>query len=196
VNSTEKISNDVNGVVPIVSRCFLPPEKFILDACCGGRMMWFNKQHPNAIYIDNREAESGHIGNGWNPGHCVHPDILMDFRKMDFPDKAFKLVVFDPPHLVNVSPKSILGKKYGSLDELHWGHDLKMALNECWRVLDDFGILLFKWNDVQISHKKVLELVDFEPLIMNVAKEKTAKQGAHRSYWFCFMKLAGQKMFG
>ena len=48
----------------LVSQHFLPPGKFILDACCGGRMMWTNKNHPNAIYIDNREVEAGHIQNG------------------------------------------------------------------------------------------------------------------------------------
>ena len=30
-------------------------EKFILDVTCGGRSMWFNKKHPNAIYTDIRE---------------------------------------------------------------------------------------------------------------------------------------------
>lgn len=32
--------------------------KFILDACCGPKAMWYNKNHPNAIYIDNRYEES------------------------------------------------------------------------------------------------------------------------------------------
>ena len=36
-------------------------DKFILDACCGGRMFWENKKHPNTIYIDNRLKEKGHI---------------------------------------------------------------------------------------------------------------------------------------
>ena len=36
-------------------------DKFILDACCGGRMMWFNKNHPNCLYIDIRKEEKGYI---------------------------------------------------------------------------------------------------------------------------------------
>lgn len=32
-------------------------EKLILDACCGGRMFWFNKKHPNALYVDQRKFE-------------------------------------------------------------------------------------------------------------------------------------------
>ena len=33
--------------------------KFILDACCGCRMMWNNKQHPNVLYMDIRKEEKG-----------------------------------------------------------------------------------------------------------------------------------------
>ena len=169
---------------------FLPvaDDKFILDACCGGRMMWFDKRQQNTVYIDNRSVEKGHIQHGYNPGHCVEPDYLMDFRDMKFADKTFKLIFFDPPHAI-LNENSIIAKKYGTLDELHWGYDIKRGLEECWRVLDDYGVLLFKWNDVQIPHKKVLELIDFDPLVMNIAKEKAAKEGNVRSYWFTYMKI-------
>ena len=161
-------------------------DKYILDACCGGRMFWFDKNHPNTVYIDNRIARKGHVQDRHN--HCVIPDILMDFRDMAFRDKVFKLVVFDPPHLSSFSPSSIMGKKYGSLDELHWGDDLKKALNECWRVLNDYGILLFKWNDIEIQYKKILELVDFKPLVMNISAGRKALEEKNHSYWFSFMK--------
>ena len=60
--------------------------KFILDACCGGRMMWLNKHHPNTLYVDNRIAETGHITS--KSKHSVQPDILMDFRELKFPEKT------------------------------------------------------------------------------------------------------------
>jgi hypothetical protein len=28
----------------------------ILDACCGGRMWWWDKAHPLAVYMDRRVA--------------------------------------------------------------------------------------------------------------------------------------------
>jgi hypothetical protein len=31
----------------------------ILDACCGGRMWWWDKNHPLAIYMDVRDAPRG-----------------------------------------------------------------------------------------------------------------------------------------
>ena len=72
--------------------------------------MWFDKHHPNAIYIDNRLASKGHIQKGFNPNHEVSPDIVMDFRKMDLPDNSFKLVVWDPPHMKTLTETSDMRK--------------------------------------------------------------------------------------
>lgn len=164
-------------------------EKIILDACCGGRMMWLNKHHPNTIYIDNRIAEKGHIQKGFNPNHEVEPDIVMDFRELKFPDKEFKLVVFDPPHLTSLTETSIMRKKFGCLNSETWQSDLKKAFSELWRVLDDYGVLLIKWNDIEISYKKLLSLFSEEPLIMNITAGQKALKESHRSYWFTFMKI-------
>ena len=163
--------------------------KFILDACCGGRMMWVNKNHPNTIYIDNRIAEKGHIQKGFNPNHEVKPDIVMDFRKMDFLDKSFKLVVFDPPHLTSLGENSIMRKKFGCLVTETWQSDLERGFNECWRVLEDFGVLLFKWNDIEIPYKKVLSFIKVKPLFMNITAGQKALKQKNRTYWFCFMKI-------
>ena len=163
--------------------------KLILDACCGGRMMWVNKHHPNAVYIDNREAKKGHIQKGYNPNHEVRPDIVMDFRKMDFPDKSFKLVLFDPPHLTSLTETSIMRKKFGCLNAETWQSDLKKGFDECWRVLEDYGVLTFKWNDIEIPYKKVLYVIDKEPLYMNITAGQKALKTKNRSFWFCFMKI-------
>lgn len=74
-------------------------DKKILDACCGGRMFWFNKSHPDVLYIDKRIVEAKYVGKGKNSRifEC-NPDRQMDFRNMDLPDNTFNLVVFDPPH--------------------------------------------------------------------------------------------------
>ena len=162
--------------------------KVILDACCGGRMMWLNKKHPNALYIDNRTFAKGGIPK-YNPGFEVAPDIVMDFRDLKFPDKRFKLVVFDPPHLSTLTETSILRKKYGCLNAETWQSDLTKAFSELWRVTDDYGVLIIKWNDIEIPYKKILALFSQQPLFMNItAGRKYLKDGA-RSYWFCFMKL-------
>lgn len=96
--------------------------KKILDACCGGRMFWFDKQNPLVTYMDNREFEED-LSNGQH--YVVSPDIVADFRSMPFPDKTFKLVIFDPPHLLRAGQTSWLAKKYGRLNKDTWEDDLK-----------------------------------------------------------------------
>ena len=154
--------------------------KFILDACCGSRMMWINKKHPNTIYIDNRKIKSGHITSKSN--HKVQPDITMDFRSLNFPDKSFKLVVWDPPHRWDFTKNSIMAKQYGCLNRETWPYDLKKGFDECWRVLDDYGILIFKWNEKHIKLKSILNVFKQEPLFGNIGNK-------HKTHWVCFMKI-------
>ena len=155
--------------------------KFILDACCGGRMMWFNKHHPNALYIDNRIREKGHDSN--RPNHSIKPDTVMDFTKLEFPDKSFKLIVMDPPHLIAEPDSYRMVKQYGSLKAETWQFDLKNGFKECWRCLEDYGIFIFKWNEAMIKKKKVLELFGIEPLFGHSTLSKIP------THWFCFMKI-------
>ncbi len=163
-------------------------DKFILDACCGGRMFWENKKHPNTIYIDNRLKEKGHINQPGkiNSSHSVVPDIQMDFRDLKFKDKSFKLVVWDPPHRTDFTKTSIMAKQYGILNKETWPYDLGKGFKECWRVLEDYGILIFKWNEKQIPAKKVLALFPVRPLFGHPEGHKL------KTYWFCFMKIPGE----
>lgn len=32
-------------------------DKYILDACCGSRMFWFDKSNKNTVFMDNRVLE-------------------------------------------------------------------------------------------------------------------------------------------
>lgn len=161
----------------------LPEDKFILDACCGGKMMWINKNHQNTIYIDIREEERGHINHV--PNHEIKPDYVMDFRKMNFEDKTFKLIVFEPPHMMTLGKTSIFAKKFGVLNAMSWQADIQAGFKECWRVLQDYGILIFKWSDVEISFKDVLKLAPTEPLFYNI----TNSTNTSKTMWFCFMKI-------
>lgn len=53
--------------------------KKILDATCGSRTIWFNKNHPAAIYCDVRDEEYTGIWKSTNRNSertcVVHPDI-------------------------------------------------------------------------------------------------------------------------
>lgn len=158
----------------------------ILDPCCGSRMMWFDREHPSTVFGDRRSetitvVDRSH-GNleGTRTLH-VRPDMVMDFRAMPFPDRAFKLVAFDPPHLVRAGPRSWLAAKYGKLSE-DWRDDLRRGFVECFRVLDEHGVLVFKWNETQVKLSEVLALTPHQPLFGNTSGRKA---GTH---WLVFMK--------
>ena len=59
--------------------------KPILDACCGGRMFWFDKENPHVLFCDNRTFD-GKANDGRN--FQVQPDILCDFTQLPFADKS------------------------------------------------------------------------------------------------------------
>lgn len=150
--------------------------KLILDACCGSKMFWFNKHHPNAVYIDNRATEQKLCDGRMLK---VSPDVVANFKDLPFDDNTFKLVVFDPPHLLRAGEASWLRAKYGVLDKDTWQEDLRKGFAECMRVLDAYGVLVFKWNEEQIKLKDLLNAIEAEPLI----GDKRAK-----THWLLFMK--------
>ena len=109
----------------------------------------------------------------------INPDIIADFRNMPFSDNSYKLIVFDPPHFIHVGDNSYMAKKYGKL--INWKNDLKKGFDECMRVLDDYGVLVFKWSDTQLKVKTVIKAIGHQPLFGH----KTSRH----TIWMYFMKL-------
>lgn len=142
-------------------------------------MFWFDKENPNVLFGDIRNEE--HIlcdGRALN----IHPDIQIDFRDMPFEDNSFKLVVFDPPHLKTLGKSSWMAKKYGVLSYT-WRDDIKRGFDECMRVLEPYGILIFKWNESEIKAKTIIEISELTPLFGHT----TGRQS--KTIWMAFMKL-------
>lgn len=153
-------------------------KKKILDACCGSRMFWFDKDNPLVLFQDIREEEhtlcDGRLLE-------VKPDVIEDFRKMEFEDNTFKLVVFDPPHLHKLGQDTWMAKKYGTLLPT-WEQDIKLGFDECMRVLEKDGILIFKWNEHQIKLNQILSIIPYKPLFGHTS----GKHG--KTIWLAFMK--------
>lgn len=158
-------------------------EKEVIDVACGGRMFYFQKSHPKVLYVDKNSWDKGCISQQMN--FSVEPDMIADFRDLPFDDESFNLVVFDPPHVSGISMKSIIGKKYGGLDKDTWKTDLLSGFNECWRILRPGGTMIFKWNEVQVSIREVLDIFPITPLFGHT----TAKSG--KTKWMCFYKEQG-----
>lgn len=155
-------------------------DKLILDACCGGKHFWFDKNNPLTLFMDKRKVEKGAIPQ--QPNWECNPDIISDYRNTDFKDNQFKLIVWDIPHKLKPD-KGLITMKYGSLGET-WREDTTQGFNELWRILDNHGILVFKYADLDISVKEMLSLFPIDPLFGT----KT-KKGVNNTYWFCFMKV-------
>ncbi|MBV1814474.1 class I SAM-dependent methyltransferase [Pseudomonas viridiflava] len=150
----------------------------ILDPCCGSRMFWFDKANQQALFGDIRDEEhllcDGQVLK-------VEPNVIMDFRSLPFEDGAFKLVVFDPPHLTRAGVDSWMRAKYGVLTS-DWRDDISKGFAECFRVLATDGVLIFKWAETQVLVSELLALTDQKPLFGH----KSGKR--EKTHWITFMK--------
>lgn len=150
----------------------------VLDPASGSRMFYFDKSDPRVVFGDQRREQ--HIlcdGRALD----VNPDEIMDFRYLPYADGSFRVVVFDPPHLIRVGKSSWTFKKYGGLLST-WRDDLAAGFAECFRVLANNGVLIFKWNAVQIPVSQILALTPHKPLVGH----KSGKRSD--THWVTFIK--------
>lgn len=162
----------------------------ILDACCGSKMMWFDRSNRAAVFGDRRVetcvvADRSHGRTEGTRCVRIEPDVRFDFRALPFADESFDLVVFDPPHLVRAGRSSWMAAKYGKLNA-NWREDLSAGFSECFRVLSPNGTLIFKWAETQVALSQVLALAPVLPLFGNTAGRKA---GTH---WMVFSKVGSK----
>ena len=178
--------------------------KDILDACCGGKMFYFDKEDPRVLFQDIREVDTTLVDGR---KFVVRPDVVADFTSMPYDDCSFSGVVFDPPHLkYSGSEKESKGwqmTKYGSLPEkdvcrgsvvsrwqmtkygslgADWKETLSRGFAECFRVLKPGGFLIFKWNETDIRLSEILKLTSQSPILGH----KSGKRS--NTHWVLFMK--------
>ena len=156
-------------------------DKPILDACCGGKMFYFDKHDSRVLFQDIRKVKT----------------TLCDGRP--FPDGSFSMVVFDPPHLVHSrGKKSKMVDMYGTLSDKtvptgyqkikygalysDWREMLTKGFTECFRVLMPGGFLIFKWNETDIKVSEILKLTPEKPIFGHISGKRS------NTHWICFMK--------
>ena len=143
----------------------------ILDLSAGNRAIWYNKNHPLAIYIDRRKK--------------VKPTFVADSTKL--PDKigsGFDLVVFDPPHM-HCGKNSNMSRVYGY-------HTTKQILKviegtgrEAHRVTKKNALMALKWNDHDIKLSFVFTLMpQWEPLFGHITKDGPGS----KTYWCMLLR--------
>lgn len=158
----------------------------ILDACCGGKMFYFDKNDDRVLFQDIRNLETT-LCDG-RPFE-VKPDIQADFTNMPYEDEHFSMVVFDPPHLLRnagnsndkATPTGYQHIKYGALYS-DWRDMLAKGFKECFRVLKHGGFLIFKWNETDIKVSEILKLTSEKPVFGHRSGKRS------NTHWICFMK--------
>lgn len=155
--------------------------KPILDPASGSRGFYFDKIDDRVVFGDIRSGVNERNDN--NRVCVIEPDVVMDFTDLPFGDKQFKLVIFDPPHMTSLGETSWYAKKYGRLTG-DWKTDLAAGFVECWRVLDDFGTMIFKWNEYEVPLSDIRPMFPDRPVIGHRSGKKSL------THWIVFFKSA------
>lgn len=144
----------------------------ILDLTAGNRAVWFNKEHPLAIYLDKR-AE-------------VNPTVVCDTRSIpESVGSGFNLICYDPPHM-NLGPNSRMSKNYGHHTTAEILDSLEHTGTEAWRVSAPNALMALKWNNHDIRLDRVFKLLPkWEPLFGHLTKVGPRSQ----TYWIMLRRL-------
>lgn len=144
----------------------------ILDMTAGNRAVWYNKKHPLCLYIDKRKK--------------VKPDLVLNSSKLpkNFPTD-FDLVLLDPPHL-NCGKNSNMSRVYGYHTTKQILKFIEGSGKEAHRVTKKKGLMALKWNNHDISLKRVFDLLpNWEPLFGHLTKNGPRSQ----TYWVLLRRL-------
>lgn len=144
----------------------------ILDLSAGNRAIWYDKDHPLAIYLDKRSE--------------VNPTIVCDTNNIpESVGTGFNLICWDPPHM-NCGPQSNMSKTYGYHTTREILELLEKTSREAHRISAPNALMAFKWNTHDIPLKKVFRLMyKWEPLFGHITKDGPRSQ----TYWVMFRRV-------
>ena len=154
----------------------------ILDATCGEKGIWFQKNHPFVTFMDKRNGKQYYASeNKTKVCYKVKPDIVSTWKDAPFPDEYFDMIVFDPPHIVRKkTTKSCMITAYGSLQPDTWKVEIKEGVDRLFKKLKQEGIFIFKWSDNGgLKLNEVLKYFPYKPLF------GSKKDG---NWWIVFLK--------
>ena len=124
-------------------------------------MFWYEKDLPLVTFQDVRAGVKEYSGGR---KIRIEPNHVGNVTNMDFADETFDVVIFDPPHMVRAGKTSWLNIKYGKLPE-DWRTFFAKAFCECFRVLKEDGIMIFKWNETQLKFGEIVQYSSYKPLL-------------------------------
>lgn len=163
----------------------------ILDATCGFKGIWYQKNHPFVTFMDKRTGSFNYSDNhkyalNRDRTYRVNPDIISEWKHAPFPNNHFDMIVFDPPHLIIERGKKppAMTQAYGYLYKDNWRKVLKDGINKLFNILKPEGVFVFKWCENSAKVQEVLKFFPYKPLFGSNTKSK----GHTSNFWILFIK--------
>lgn len=162
----------------------------ILDATCGPKGIWYQKNHPFVTFMDIRK---GNIDNKTKKikfkdrrRYKINPDVVSEWKDAPFPDNYFDMIVFDPPHIITNRNKKIsaLAAEYGCLYYDNWRNILQEGIKKLFSILKPEGIFILKWCENSVKVEEIIKLCPYPPLFGSNTKSK----GHTANFWILFLK--------
>lgn len=159
----------------------------ILDATCGLKEMWFQKDAEDVVYLDMRHGAIAYTEDKFKllpelRNQYIKPTIIGDNRNLPFKNNSFTMVLYDPPHIISKEANDILSMKYSVLSPITWTMDMSSAIKELFRVLKPNGFFVFKWSEHSRALKEALKLFPYKPLFGTNVSYK------NKTWWIVFRK--------
>lgn len=161
----------------------------ILDATCGFKGIWYQKNHPFVTFMDKRKGFASstlHTKIKNKRRYTINPDVVSDWVHAPFPNNYFDMIVFDSPHFVIDKNKkdSNITKYYGRLNKSSYKKEISEGVNKLFKILKPEGVFIFKWCENTVDIDEVLKLFPYKPLFGSNTKSK----GKTANYWILFIK--------
>lgn len=157
----------------------------ILDATASVKGMWYQKENPYTVFIDQRREQLiMPVTAGRHDLIYINPDIIAKWQFLPFKNESFDMVVFDPPHIIRSSETkwAPICMKYGRFDTHSWKEELRVGFSELFRVLKPEHQLILKWDECSKKIEEVLNLTQYNPLFGTKTGQK------NKTHWICFLK--------
>ena len=154
----------------------------ILDATAGFRGIWFGKNHPLVTFLDKRSGKYYYMSkSGKKKCTEIKPDIVCEWKDIDYPDNTFDMIVFDPPHIIQDANCNMI-VDYGNLSKDTWRNDLKIAFKQLFRILKPNGVFILKWNECNKPIDNIIKLCPYRALF------GTRTGLNNKNIWLTFVK--------
>ena len=162
----------------------------ILDATCGFRGIWYQKNHPFVTFMDKRKCvvrQTPGTKKTSRSKYNINPDVVSEWKDAPFPNDFFDMVIFDPPHLIidrNHGKLSSLNKFYGYLYKDNYKRVLREGISKLFGCLKPDGFFIFKWCENSVRVEDILKLFPYKPFFGSNTKSK----GYTQNFWIVFIK--------